>query len=84
MIQGLVAATFTPMHPDGSLRFEQIGPLVEHLTGQGLAGLFLCGSTGEGASLTTRERKQVAEAFVRATDGRLPILVHVGHNSLSE
>jgi len=84
MIHGLVAATFTPMHPDGSLRFEQIGPLVEHLTGQGLAGLFLCGSTGEGASLTTRERKQVVEAFVRATDGRLPILVHVGHNSLSE
>ena len=42
----------------------------------------VCGGTGEGVSLTSDERKATAEAFVQAASGRVPVIVHVGQNSL--
>lgn len=79
-IKGLVAAPFTPMHPDGSLNLGAIRPYADHLAEQGIVGAFICGTTGEGFSMTVAERKAVAEAWVRASAGRLKVIVHVGHN----
>lgn len=83
-LDGLVAATYTPMHDDGRLRVEQVVPMVEWLLASGVAGLYVCGSTGEGMSLTGEERRTVAEAYVKATAGRAPVIVQVGHNSIVE
>lgn len=83
-LKGLIAATFTPMRADGRVDLARIEPLVAHLVRSGLSGLYVGGSTGEGPSLTTGERKEVAEAFVAAVGGRLPVAVQVGHNSLAE
>lgn len=83
-LEGLVAATYTPMHVDGRLNGSMIPALTEHLLGQGVAGLYVCGSTGEGVSLTTDERREVAEAFVAASNGRLPVIVQIGHQSTAE
>ena len=83
-LQGLVAATFTPMHGDGSLNTDLIPSLVEHLVEQGMAGMYVLGSTGEGPSLTFEERCTVAEAFVKAAAGRLPVIVQVGGESLAQ
>lgn len=83
-LTGLIAATFTPMHPDGAVNLDLIPPLVEHLIATGVKGLYVNGSTGEGPSLTTAERRAVAEAYVQAASGRIPVIVHVGHDSLAE
>jgi N-acetylneuraminate lyase len=83
-IEGLVAATHTPFDKDGQLDLEKIGPLTDRLIDQGVAGLFVCGSTGEGMSLTAEERKLVAAEFVKVTAGRIPVIVHVGHNSIEQ
>ena len=83
-LTGLIAATFTPMHDDGALNLNAVKPMVEHLLKEGMGGLYVVGSTGEGVSLCGHERRAVAEAFVKAADGRLPVVVQVGHNSLSE
>ena len=80
----LIAAPFTPMLPDGQLALDRVPPLVEALHAAGISGIFVCGSTGEGPSLTHHERKSVAEAFVRAASGKLRVFVHVGHNSVFE
>ena len=82
-LTGLCAATVTPFDQNGGLRLEQVGPLVDHLIQNGVRGLYVCGSTGEGVSLTDAERMAVAEAYVRAADGRLPVIVQVGQNSLT-
>lgn len=83
---GLVAAVFTPMKADGSLNLEMVRPVVDRLARpeHGVRALFVCGSTGEGPSLASWERKAVAEEYIRATRGRMPVIVHVGHNSLAE
>jgi len=83
-LTGLVAAVFTPMRTDGSLQLDPVGPIVDHLVGEGIGGLFACGSTGEGPSLSTEERLATAAAYVEAAAGRLPVVVHVGHTSLAE
>lgn len=83
-LTGLVAATFTPMHADGSLNLDQVGPMVDYLIDRGLSALYVCGSTGEGPSLSMDERKATAAEFVGASSGRLPVVVQVGHTSLAE
>ncbi len=82
--QGIFAATLTPFSPGGDVQLEKIGPLCEHLIERGVAGFYVCGSTGEGVSLTIEERKSVAAEFVQAAGGRVPVMVQVGHNSLRE
>lgn len=82
--KGLIAATFTPMHSDGSIETQQIASVVEHLIKQKVQGIYVCGSTGEGFSLTTSERMEVTEAFLDAAKGRLNVFVHVGHNSVRD
>jgi N-acetylneuraminate lyase len=83
-LSGLVAATFTPMRPDGSLNLSLAKPIVDHLIHSGVAGLYVCGSTGEGPLLTTEERKLTAAAYVEAAAGRVPVVVQVGHSSVVE
>lgn len=83
-LHGLIAATYTPMTEDGSLNLPAVEPMVEKLIGDGVSGLYVCGSTGEGVSMTTNERLQVAEAFVKSSSGKVPVIVQVGHNCLED
>lgn len=83
-ITGIVPAVFTPLHLDGGLNLAQVGPIVERLVAQNASALYVCGATGEGVSLTREERMAVAESYVQAAAGRLPVIVQVGHDSLRE
>ena len=83
-LSGLVAATLTPIGEDGSVNVEAIPRVVDHLERTGVSGIYICGSTGEGISLTSEERRAVAEAYVKAAKGRLQTVVQVGHNSMAE
>jgi N-acetylneuraminate lyase len=81
-IEGIVPAVFTPMEPDGSLNLEMVAPIVEQLIADNATALYVCGSTGEGPSLTSEERMSVASKYVEMAAGRIPVIVQVGHNSL--
>lgn len=83
-LKGLIAATTTPLREDGSIHLDAIGPMIDRLLESGVGGLYVCGSTGEGMSLTCDERKAVVESSVGATAGRVPVIVQVGHNSLAD
>lgn len=81
---GLIAAAFTPFHADGSLNPDFIPVLTDKLVQDGLSGLFVCGTNGEGPNMTIEERMLVAERFVAAAAGRIRVIVHVGHSSIAE
>jgi N-acetylneuraminate lyase len=83
-LKGLIAATYTPFKEDGSLNVGVIKDYVDYLVDAQLSGLYVCGSTGEGVNMSVDERKQVASAFVKATGGRVPVIVQVGANSLAD
>ena len=84
LLTGLVAATFTPMDGDGAIDLQRIAAVCDFVLAQGVDGLFVCGSTGESPSLTIDERTAVAETYIEAAAKRVPVVVHVGHNSLSD
>lgn len=83
-IDGLVAATFSTFNKDGSVNPSLIPPLVEKLINDGIKGIYICGTNGEGPNLTIEERKQIAEEYAKAIDKRILLLVHVGHSSIAE
>jgi N-acetylneuraminate lyase len=83
-VKGLIVATFAAYKPDGSINFELIPAIVEYMIQQQVKGIFVCGTNGEGPSLSTEERMQIAEAYMKAVNGRLLVFVHVGHSAIKE
>ena len=82
-LTGLIAAPHTPMHDDGSLNLDVITQQAAHLRRNGVVAAFICGTTGEGVSLTSDERRRVAERW-RAEAGSVRVLVNVAHDSTAE
>jgi N-acetylneuraminate lyase len=84
-LTGLIAATHTPMNPDGSLRLETVAAQAQHLIAHGITAAFICGSTGESHSLSVAERQALARRWTEVIRGTpLQLIVHVGHNALPE
>lgn len=83
-IKGLIAATFSAYQEDGHLNLQIIPAIVDKMVADGLTGIYLCGTNGEGPNLTTQERMMVAEAYIKAARKRILIFVHVGHASIQE
>jgi N-acetylneuraminate lyase len=83
-IEGLIAATFGAFKEDGSLNLSIIPSIVAKMVDDGLTGVFICGTNGEGPNLTIEERMAVAEAYVKAANKKILVLVHVGHSSIAE
>lgn len=84
--QGLIAAPFTPMHADGSLHLELIPRYYYFLKQNGVRGAFICGSTGEGVSLSVQEKKQVMDAWgaCASDDESFAVMPLVGGTSITE
>jgi len=80
-LEGLIAASFTP-YRQGRIHPEVIPAYAAALVREGLAGVFVNGTTGESLSLSTDERRELAEAWLRSAPANFPVLIHVGHNSL--
>ena len=83
-INGIVAATFAAFQEDGSPNLAVIPQLVDKLIADGVAGVYICGTNGEGPNMTVEERMAIAEAYVKAANKRILVLVHVGHTSIRE
>lgn len=80
--EGIIPATLTPMDQNGNINFEAIPDQVGYLLDKGIKTIFIVGTTGEYPSLTVKERIQLAEAYQKAAENKLPLIVHVGHNCL--
>lgn len=65
-LEGLIAAPFTPFHNDGSLHLDIIPAYYQMLLSNKVTGAFICGSTGEGVSLTLEEKKLVMKTWALA------------------
>jgi len=83
-LTGLVAAPHTPMLADGSVNLPAVLQQIQLLIEGQVSAAFICGTTGEGLSLSTSERMQLAEQWVAHAPSKLPVIVHVGHTSQRE
>ncbi len=84
-LTGLVAATHSPFHADGSLNLAIVEKQAAHLSANRVKFAFICGSTGESHSLTVEERRALAVCWMEVTRGSsLKVIVHVGTNCLAD
>ncbi len=77
-IIGLIDAPFTPFYDNGEINLEPIEAYAAMLQKNGLKGVFINGSSGEGYMLTTDERKALAEKWVSVAPEGFKVIVHVG------
>ena len=77
-IIGLIDAPFTPFYENGDVNLEPIPAYAQMLQKNGLKGVFINGSSGEGYMLTPEERMQLAEAWMAAAPKGFKVIVHVG------
>lgn len=77
-ICGLIDAPFTPFDKNGEVNLEPLGIYAAMLAKNGLKGVFINGSSGEGYMLTDEERMRLAEKWMEVAPAGFKVIVHVG------
>jgi len=72
------------MHANGDISVEPIPTYAAMLVRNGLRGVFVNGSSGEGYMLTPDERRRIAEAWIEAAPEDFKVIVHTGSCCLRE
>lgn len=81
---GAGIAVLTPMHPDGSINWEEFGRLIDWQIGEGTDSIVVCGTTGESAAMTTAEHVQCIRFAVEQVKGRVPVIAGTGSNDTAK
>ena len=76
----MITAFITPFHEDGSINFEAIPPLIEHLLAHHTDGILLAGTTAESPTLTHDEELELLQRSKKVVNGRVPLIAGVGTN----
>ncbi|MGD8171707.1 dihydrodipicolinate synthase family protein [Vibrio sp. TRT 21S02] len=81
-LTGLIAAPHTPFDRNNNVNLAVIDQIAQLLIEQGVKGAYICGTTGEGIHCSVEERKAIAERWVKASNGKLDLIVHTGALSI--
>jgi 4-hydroxy-tetrahydrodipicolinate synthase len=81
---GVAPALVTPMHPDNSLDFVGLKNLLKHVTDGGVDYLVVNGTTGESATTSISEKKQILEFVKENNTKKLPIVYGIGGNDTAK
>ena len=84
MIRGSIAALVTPMDPSGMLDLHGLDRLVDWHLREGTHAVVAVGTTGESATLDTKEHLMVIERVVDRIAGRIPVIAGTGSNCTRE
>ena len=91
-IKGLISAPFSPLDGSGNINTKIIQDYYAFLRRNGVIGVFVNGTSGEGFSLTTQERIDIAEAWINArkldsdptAKENFKIIIHVGATGIKD
>ncbi len=76
----VLTAMITPFHEDGSVDFEGAVKLGEYLLSHGSDGLVICGTTGEGSTISEDDKFQLFSVMIDALKGKGSLIANVGCN----
>ena len=80
-LKGLGTALITPFKAGGSVDYDALVQLLDtQLTGF-VDYIVVLGTTGEAATMTAEEKREVREFIVKYVNGRLPLVLGVGGNN---
>jgi 4-hydroxy-tetrahydrodipicolinate synthase len=84
MFQGTLPAIITPFTKEGRIDEEALRALIQFVIDEGVDGVVPCGTTGESATLTHEEHKNIVRIAVQTVNGKVPVLAGTGSNSTAE
>ena len=79
IFRGVATAMITPLDENG-INFAQFGRFVDWQIEEGVNALVVCGTTGEGATLSDREHRDAIAFVVDHVAGRVPVIAGTGSN----
>ncbi len=79
IFEGMATALITPITENG-IDFEAFGKLIDWQIEEGIDGIVVCGTTGEGSTLTDAEHKEAITYAVKRANKRVPIIAGTGSN----
>lgn len=82
--EGTYVAMVTPFTSDEKIDEEGFRSNINYLIDSGVNGLLAAGTTGESATLTHDEHKEVIKILIDEVDGRVETLAGAGSNSTKE
>lgn len=77
---GTGVALVTPFNTDGTVDYQGLKKLINHLVDGGIDYLVSLGTTGETATLSKDEKKKVWDFTAEINNGRLPLVAGIGGN----
>lgn len=83
-LRGAGVALVTPFNTDGTVDYRSLGNLIDYQIKEGMDYLVVLGTTGETATLTAEERKQIWVFAAERASGRLPLVAGIGGNNTQE
>ncbi len=81
IFRGTATALITPFTEDDKVDVKALCEIVERQIASGVDALVALGTTGEPATLSEEEKKQIVEVCIKQTRGRVPVIVGAGSNS---
>lgn len=81
---GVIVPMITPLTAAGDVDVAAVGRVVDYLADGGMDGLFLLGTTGESASMTVKQKRDLVAAAVKATRGRMGTYAGISSNVQAE
>jgi 4-hydroxy-tetrahydrodipicolinate synthase len=78
---GVAPALVTPMNDDRSINWNGLKKLIQHVSDGGVDYLVVQGTTGESATTTSDEKKQIVATIQEANSKKLPIVYGLGGNN---
>ena len=82
IFQGAATALVTPLNENG-VDYPAFKKLIEWQIQEGIDALVICGTTGEGSTLTDEEHRQVLKFAVEVAAGRVPMIAGTGSNDVA-
>ncbi|HBQ22036.1 MAG: 4-hydroxy-tetrahydrodipicolinate synthase [Deltaproteobacteria bacterium GWA2_38_16] len=83
MFKGVITALVTPIK-NNHIDETSLRNLVEWQIENGIQGLVPCGTTGESATLSTEEKKEVIHIVIDQARKRVPVITGTGTNNTQE
>ena len=83
-IKGMIVAPFTGFTDDGEVDLSKVRLQKKFYKDNGIAGAFICGTTGEGSSLTMSERKLLFEEWAKYKEDDFTLIAFLGGTSCKE
>lgn len=84
MFKGSIVALVTPFRKDKSVDIDKLRFLINWQIKNKTDAILVCGTTGESATLSHEEHRQVVRTAVEECRGRIPVIAGAGSNSTQE